>query len=200
MKVVPFATLVFRAGDSLMSSVLRPIVCAALLSLTLSACATVEEDGLLVSDLQAGPTLAVEVDIPEIENTELPYVPVVNDMNEARVQFKQGNYGLAQEHFLKVTEQRPDNVDAWLGLAACYDHLRRFDLAEGAYHKAIALVGPSSAILNNMGYSYLLQGKLIEARKKLVAAHQLDPDNPHVRANIELLREGVLRAKRNHAS
>ena len=202
MKVVSLATLVIRAGDSLMSSVLRPMVCAALLSLTLSACATVEEDGLLVSDLQAGPALvvAVEADVPAIENTELPFVPVVGDMNEARVQFRQGNYGLAQEHFLKVTEQRPDNVDAWLGLAASYDHLRRFDLSEDAYHKAIALVGPSSAILNNMGYSYLLQGKLIQAKRKLFAAHKLDPDNPHVRANIELLREGVLRAKRNHAS
>lgn len=176
-----------------MRSILRLAACSLLLACTLTACTSTGDD-LLVSDLQIGG------DYPELENTELPYVPVVDPMNEARVQFKQGNYGLAQQHFLHVTEQRPDNVDAWLGLAASYDQLRRFDLSKRAYHKAIALVGPSPAILNNMGYSLLLQGKLVEAKRKFFAAHKLDPDNPHVQANIELLREGVLRAKRNHAS
>lgn len=166
----------------------------------LSACSTAQQEEFFISDLQAGdPTVIVAAaDVPDIKHTELPYVPAVDDMNEARVQFKQGNYGLAQKHFMVVTEKRPDYVDAWLGLAASYDQLRRFDLSIKAYNKAIMLVGPSVTILNNMGYSYLLQGKLIEAKRKLFAAHQMDPDNPHVLANIELLREGVLRAKRNH--
>jgi len=183
-----------------MFSIVRFAACGVLMLTTLTACATVESEEYLVSDLQAASVEVADFDAPEIENTELPYVPVVGPMNEARVQFKRGHYGLAQQKFLQVTEQRPDYVDAWLGLAASYDHLRRFDLSKRAYHKAIVLVGPSSAILNNMGYSLLLQGKLIEAKRKLFAAHKMDPDNPHVLANIELLREGVLRAKRNHAS
>ncbi len=183
-----------------MFSILRLAVCGVVLITGLTACSTTDTDGLLVSDLQAGDPVPVFVDVPNVEESELPYTPVVNAMNEARVQFKQQNYGLAQQHFLQVTEQRPDYVDAWLGLAASYDQLRRFDLSKRAYTKAIKLVGPSSAILNNLGYSYLLQGKLVEAKKQLFAAHKIDPDNPHVLANIELLREGVLRAKRNHQS
>ncbi len=181
-----------------MFSLIRLSACGLLLLSMLTACSTLDAPEFLVSDLQAGDPEFV--DAPAIEDTELPYAPVATDMAEARTQFAEQNYGLAQQHFLKVTEQRPDNVDAWLGLAASYDQLRRFDLSQRAYNKAIALVGPSSSILNNMGYSYLLQGKLIEAKRKLYAAHKLDPDNPHVRANIELLREGVLRARRNHAS
>lgn len=181
-----------------MFSTVRLWACVAVLLSMLTACGTLEDPEFLISDLQAGDPLVA--DIPDIEDTELPFAPVATDMAEARVQFAEHNYGLAQQHFLKVTEQRPDNVDAWLGLAASYDQLRRFDLSKRAYNKAIALVGPSSAVLNNMGYSYLLQGKLIDAKKTLYAAHKLDPDNPHVRANIELLREGVLRARRNHAS
>lgn len=178
-----------------MSSKLRLAACVLLLSSGLTACATMEPGDLQISD-----PYPADVWAPEIESTELPYVPVDNPMEQARLQFKEGNYGLAQKHFLHVTEMRPDNVDAWLGLAASYDQLRRFDLSEKAYHKAIVLVGPSATILNNMGYSLLLQGKLREAKRKLFAAHQLEPDNPHVQANIELLREGVLRAKRRHAS
>lgn len=181
-----------------MFSKLRTVACGLVLVTVLTGCATMGPDEMYVSDLQAGDPYAV--DVPEIEDTELPYVPVAEPMTEAQRQFKLGNYGKAQEQFLLVTEQRPDNVDAWLGLAASYDQLRRFDLAFGAYKKAIALVGPSPTILNNMGYSYLLQGKLVEAKRQFFAAHKMDPDNPHVRANIELLREGVLRAKRRHSS
>lgn len=181
-----------------MFSFIRLSACGLLLVTMLTGCSTLDGPEFLVSDLQAGDPQFV--DAPPIEETELPYTPVATDMAEARIQFQEQNYGLASQHFLKVTEQRPDNVDAWLGLAASYDQLRRFDLSKKAYNKAIALVGPSSAVLNNLGYSYLLQGKLVEAKRQLYAAHKLDPDNPHVRANIELLREGVLRARRNHAS
>ena len=183
-----------------MFSKMRLAACGLVMVTSLTGCSTFNSEELFISDLQAGDPVPLIDEVPAIENTELPFVPAVDSMNEARVQFKKGHYGLAQQHFLRVTEARPDYVDAWLGLAASYDQLRRFDLSKRAYHKAIALVGPSSAILNNMGYSYLLQGKLIEAKKKLYAAQKMDPENPHVLANIELLREGVLRAKRNHAS
>lgn len=183
-----------------MSSKLRLAACSLLMVTSLTACTTMDPGNYGVADADFSDPYPVDVWVPEVENTELPYVPVENPMKEARLQFENANYGLAQQHFLHVTEQRPDNVDAWLGLAASYDQLRRFDMSKKAYHRAIALVGPSAAILNNMGYSYLLQGKLLEAKKKLFAAHQMDPDNPHVQANIELLREGVVRAKRHHSS
>ncbi|MGI9414898.1 MAG: tetratricopeptide repeat protein [Hyphomicrobiales bacterium] len=155
---------------------------------------------MLISDLMIGDQVAPDTVIRDIETSDVAYVPVENPMKAGREQFASRNYGLAEKHFRLVTEQRPDNVDAWIALGATYDHLRRFDLSKRAYHKAVALVGPSPEILNNMGYSLLLQGRLVEARKRLFAALQMEPNNPHIQANIELLREGVVRAQRQRAS
>ena len=58
----------------------------------------------------------------------------------------------------------PRDAEAWLGLAASYDRLRRFDLADRAYAQAIGIVGPTAEILNNQGYSYMLRGDYKRAR------------------------------------
>ena len=47
-----------------------------------------------------------------------------------------GNYGLAEENYRKAVELGPRDLDAWLGLAASYDRLKRFDLADRAYAQA----------------------------------------------------------------
>ncbi len=115
---------------------------------------------------------------------------------EAQVHFRRGQYGLAERKFRRAVEDDPQSVDAWLGLAASYDHLRRFDLASRAYDKALQLAGPTPAVLNNLGYSYLLRGNLAEARKNLLAAYELDPANPLIQSNLELLDQGAAMARR----
>ena len=42
-------------------------------------------------------------------------------------QFAAGNYGLAEKNFRAAVEATPDNGTAWLGLAASYDQLGRFE-------------------------------------------------------------------------
>lgn len=42
-------------------------------------------------------------------------------------------------------------------------------------------------ILNDRGYSYLLRGDLGKARAKFLKAYQLDPTNPTVINNLQLL-------------
>ena len=75
----------------------------------------------------------------------------------------------------------------WIGLAASYDRLRRFDLADRAYGQAIKLVGETVQLLNNQGYSYMLRGDLQRARQKFHKAYELNPGNPTILNNIELL-------------
>jgi tetratricopeptide (TPR) repeat protein len=65
--------------------------------------------------------------------------------------------------------------------------LRRFDLADQAYAAAIKLTGETVQILNDRGYSYLLRGDLGKARAKFLKAYQLDPTNPTVINNLQLL-------------
>jgi Flp pilus assembly protein TadD len=51
---------------------------------------------------------------------------------------------MAERYFRRAVETHASDAEAWVGLAASYDRLRRFDLADQAYAEAIRLVGPRS--------------------------------------------------------
>ena len=91
---------------------------------------------------------------------------------------------------------RPKDAEAWLGLAASYDRLKRFDLADRAYEEAIGLVGQTPEILNNQGFSYLLRGDHRRARALFVAAQARDPRNPYIKNNLAAGREERAQAQR----
>jgi len=118
-----------------------------------------------------------------------------SDLNLGKRHFREGEYGLAEKHFRRAVEKglpdARDAAEAWLGLAACYDRLRRFELADRAYAGALRIVGPVPEILNNQGYSYLMRGDYARARAKLDAAFAKDPTNPHILANLDLLDRAV---------
>jgi Flp pilus assembly protein TadD len=105
----------------------------------------------------------------------------------AKLHFRNGDYGLAEEYYRRAVEANPNSIDAWLGLAATYDRLNRYDLAERAYRTLISKVGYTPVVLNNLGYHYLLAGNLDEARKYLMQANQKDPGNPQILSNLSLL-------------
>jgi Flp pilus assembly protein TadD len=114
-----------------------------------------------------------------------------DDLSLAKKYFRQGSYGLAERQFRKTVELHPKDAEAWLGLAASYDRLKRFDLADRAYAQAIRLVGATPEILNNQGFSYMLRGDYGRARTTLLAAQAKDPANPYIRNNLQMLREVV---------
>ncbi len=108
-------------------------------------------------------------------------------LNLGKKQYRANNFGLAEKYFRHAAELHPGDAEVWLGLAASYDRLRRFDLADRAYAQAIGIVGPSAEILNNQGYSYMLRGDYKRAREKLDAALRRDPGNKYVQNNLQLL-------------
>ncbi|MFL9827476.1 tetratricopeptide repeat protein [Rhodoplanes sp. SY1] len=114
-----------------------------------------------------------------------------DDLSVGREQFRQGNYGNAEKYCRRSVEQTPKSADAWLCLAASYDRLKRFDLADRAYLQLIRIVGRSAAVLNNMGYSYMLRGDYRRARATLNEAATKDPGNPFVQNNLALLAEAT---------
>jgi Flp pilus assembly protein TadD len=118
-----------------------------------------------------------------------------DDLSLGKKHYRAGNYGLAEQHFRKAVETHPRDAEAWLGLAASYDRLRRFDLADRAYAQAISIVGPTAEILNNQGFSYMLRGDYAQARAKLVAAQRRDPGNRFVANNLHLLNESIRQGK-----
>ena len=118
-----------------------------------------------------------------------------DDLSLGKRYFSAGNHGLAERYFRRAVETHPRDAEAWLGLAAAYDRLRRFDLADRAYAEAIRIVGPRVAILNNQGYSYMLRGDFKRAREKLYEARAKDPGNRFVENNIRLLSEASVHGK-----
>ena len=102
-------------------------------------------------------------------------------------QFLDANYGLAERHFRKAVELRADDVEAWMGLAASYDELGRFDFADRAYEALFKVAGRKPQIVSNLGYSRLLRGDKKEAKKLFNEAAAAMPGNPRIQANLKLL-------------
>lgn len=128
-----------------------------------------------------------------------PYHASDNLLRSAQADFREGRFGLAEKNFRKAVEVSPRDAEAWIGLAASYDRLRRFDLADRAYAQAVKLIGRNTIMLNNMGYSQLLRGDLNKARQHFLAAYEREPDNPIVRNNLELLNQSGKRIVREEA-
>jgi tetratricopeptide (TPR) repeat protein len=135
---------------------------------------------------------------PSAPMTAAPLLPGTDgkdDVARGREQFRAGNYAEAQSAFDRAAKMNPRDAEAWLGLAACYDRMRRFELADRAYIQASSIKGPTPEILNNQGYSYLLRGDLARARTTLTVAQKKDPSNRYVQNNLQLLESKERSAK-----
>jgi Flp pilus assembly protein TadD len=114
-----------------------------------------------------------------------------DDLSLGKKQYHAGNWGLAEKYFRHSVELHPRDAESWVGLAASYDRLRKFDLADRAYKQAVAILGPTPEILNNQGFSYMLRGDYEHAREKLLAAEAQDPKSPYIQNNLRLLEKST---------
>jgi Flp pilus assembly protein TadD len=118
-----------------------------------------------------------------------------DDLSLGKKHFRAANFGLAERYFRRAVELHPRDLESWVGLAASYDRLRRFDLADRAYDQAIKIAGPTAELLNNKGYSLMLRGDYRRARETLLEAHAQDPGNPYIKNNLELLEVSFRKGK-----
>jgi len=144
---------------------------------------------VLVAGCQS--TAPAPTPIPDAQTGQNPadvkYYPSDDPVKLGVQRFYEGEFGLAQHYFQDAVEKTPKDPTAWMGLAASYDRLGRFDLADKAYAAAQKLVGYTPSLLNNQGYSYMLRGDLNAARAKFDAALNRDPTNPSIINNLALL-------------
>lgn len=118
-----------------------------------------------------------------------------DDVQLGKKYFRSNNFGLAEKSFRSAAAKHPNDAEAWVGLAASYDRLHRFDLADRAYAEAERLIGPTVDILNDEGFSYMLRGDYARAHKLLERAQARDPANPNVQANLQLLEDSYHEGK-----
>lgn len=109
--------------------------------------------------------------------------------------YRAGSFGLAEQHFRRSVETNPNDAESWIGLAASYDRLKRFDLADRAYAQAVKIAGATPEIMNNQGFSYMLRGDYARARTTLLAARARDPGSPYIKNNLKMLETAVRKRK-----
>lgn len=114
-------------------------------------------------------------------------------ISEAKEHFRRSEYGLAEQKFRLVTEKssfgqnvgsRVVTLEAWYGLAASYDQLRRFDLSDPIYEHIKAEYGVSVTYYNNYGYSLQMRGETSKARVQFREAMTLSPQCQIPRNNL----------------
>jgi len=161
----------------------RAVLMASLLAISVAGCETERRSlaGWLSGPEFTAPSPTVQ------EPGDIKYFPSDEPLKVGLEHFDRGNYGIAERYFRDAVEKAPRDATAWVALAATYDRNARFDLADRAYNVAIRLTGETTQILNNEGYSYMLRGDLINARKKFLKAYEREPNNPIIANNLKLL-------------
>ena len=154
---------------------------AAFLAMGLAGCEPLTE--MLPSPAVGDPSTTLTYE----EAGDVKYYASDEPLRLATENFNRGSFGLAERYFRDAVEKAPRDTTAWVALAATYDRLARFDLADRAYRSAIGLTGETTQILNNQGYSYMLRGDLENARRKFLQAYEREPNNPLIINNLKLL-------------
>jgi len=161
----------------------RRLLLAGLFAIELAACQTDDRPwfGSPSAPEFTAPTPTVQ------DPGDIRYYPSDEPLKLGLEHFDRGNFGTAERYFRDAVEKAPRDTTAWVALAATYDRLARFDLADRAYRSAIGLTGETTQILNNQGYSYMLRGDLENARRKFLQAYEREPNNPLIINNLKLL-------------
>jgi tetratricopeptide (TPR) repeat protein len=200
-----------------MSIRLAPVLLAVAACLSLSACASSPKFGDLAAVKNDAPgNAATPAPAPETTGSVVvtpaepgpsgePVAPLAkpglsgddpnDDLQLGKKYFRSNSFGLAEKSFRTAAEKHPQDAEAWVGLAASYDRLHRFDLADRAYAQAIRIVGRSPEVLNNQGFSFMLRGDFARAQKTLQDAQMKDPGNPYIQANMRLLQDSYREGK-----
>lgn len=122
---------------------------------------------------------------------------VVSSYREGKAHFESGRFGLALDAFREaLAEEDPPTLRTLNAIGACYDQLRRYDLAISFYEAALTMDPDAAQTLNNLAYSYILRSEwvrderyLAKAQTYLARAAELAPDNAIVLGNRQLLAE-----------
>jgi len=110
-----------------------------------------------------------------------------NALVAARGHFRNNDFGKSASLYKRLVDLEPQSAEGYIGLGASYDRLRRFDLSDRVYASLYAITGSTAQYHNNLGYSFLLRGKLADALRQFRKAQQLAPGNVVIANNIELV-------------
>ena len=89
--------------------------------------------------------------------------------------------------FREVLKVDPECADAFHGMAIVSDLTQDWELSDFSYKRALAIRPNDVDLLNDQGYSYLLQNRYQEASQYLSRALQLSPGHEKAHINLAIL-------------
>ncbi|MEZ6059981.1 MAG: hypothetical protein R3C19_06440 [Planctomycetaceae bacterium] len=93
----------------------------------------------------------------------------------------------AKHLYQQALQLDPRSAAAHHGIAVIADLEKNWGLAEIHYKQALARSPRDASLLNDLGYSYLLQNRFHESSEYLNQAIQVEPNHEHARINLALL-------------
>lgn len=111
---------------------------------------------------------------------------MADPIERGKAQFASRQYGLAIRSFAVALTGDKRSIPALNGMAASYDMLGRFDVADKFYNRALLIEPRSATVLNNVGYSHLMRGDRETGERFLKLAASIDSKNPIVQVNLML--------------
>ncbi len=97
-----------------------------------------------------------------------------------------GDRATAHLQLTKALESDPSLWRAWNALGAYHDGERDWVASERDYDNALRLRPQDPAILNNLGFSLMMQGRMPESAAALQTALRLDPGSAVIETNLRL--------------
>ncbi len=169
-----------------MRSVSRGLLALAIVALPLAGCSSTGGDAF---GAFGGGSLE-KVDIVDVQGYTADRA-----LSEARAHFRLGDFGYSAALYKRYAELTPTDPEGYVGLAASYDRLRRFDLADRVYAALLRLTGGTAQYYNNVGFSHLLRGDTATALADLRKANGLDPQNAVIANNLKMVAYAAKRSR-----
>ncbi|MFP4345034.1 MAG: tetratricopeptide repeat protein [Anaerolineales bacterium] len=103
----------------------------------------------------------------------------LQSLDEIQAQMDAGNYRVAVEALQALTEQEPENAEAYFLLGLSNFNLGNFSDARAAFERTLELdSGRAGAVHHNLGALAYQMGDLEEAVSQFQAALELEPEDP----------------------
>ncbi|MFO1096182.1 MAG: tetratricopeptide repeat protein [Planctomycetaceae bacterium] len=123
----------------------------------------------------------------ELIRPQASSLPIAELLERAEQARQAARWPEVQRYSEAIIQQQPAHPRAHHLLAVIADLEGRFGDAEHHYNAALQSDPQNAVIIGDLGYSYLLQGRLALAEQYLLRARAIDPGNANVSKNLAVL-------------
>lgn len=121
------------------------------------------------------------------DDTERKELEIAENLRRGHREAESGRPDQAMRFYERVLRDDPQNVEAHHRMAVLADRAGDYFAAERSYLAALDARPDNPDLLNDLGYSYLLQQRYAECEQALRQATRLDPTHARAKSNLALL-------------